>query len=73
MRWEKALKLDRLLADFCDVNDGVILGAVVGDVPGVGAKVDNNVAGCFGDGIGSNPDVWDCYYGRGPISKCALK
>jgi hypothetical protein len=38
-RDEKALKLDRLLNDSCYVDDGFILGAVVGDVPGVGAKV----------------------------------
>ena len=43
MSWEKALKLDRLLTDFCDVDDGFILGAVIGDVPGVGAKVEDNL------------------------------
>ena len=38
MSCEKALKLDRLMNDFCYVNDGVILGAWFGDVSGLGAK-----------------------------------
>ena len=55
--WEMAPKLDRLLADSCYVYDGVILGADVGDVPGVGAKVENIVGCCVGDGFGPNEDV----------------
>jgi len=57
MRWEKALKLDRLVADFCYVDNGVILGTVVGDAPGVGAKVEDIVGCCIGDGAGPIVDV----------------
>ena len=70
--WEKALKLDRLLADSCYVDDGVILGAVVEDDQGVGTKVRDIDACCVGNGVGPKLDVCDCYYGRGPISKCLL-
>jgi len=64
--WQNTLLLDRMLADFYYVNDGVILGAVVGDVPGVGGKVAVNVVYCVGDGVGPNVDVWDCYDGSTP-------
>lgn len=43
MSWGKALKFDRLLTDSCYVDDGFILGAVVGDVPGIGAKVEKKM------------------------------
>jgi len=66
MSWELPTKLDRLLADFCYVDDWIILGAVVGDAPGVGSKVEDNVGCCVGDGVGPIVDVWDCYDGSGP-------
>ena len=48
------------------MDDGVILGAVDGDVPGVGSKVEDVVGCCVGDGVGPNVDFWDCYDGSGP-------
>ena len=66
MSWEKALKLDRLLTDFRYLDDGVFLGAVVGDIPRVGVKVEDNVGFCVGDGVGPNVDIWDCYDGSRP-------
>ena len=55
------------------MNDEFILGAVVGDVPGVGAKVEDNVGCGVGDGIGPIVDVWDWHDGSSPsYSVCWL-